>query len=198
MSSSLKRLAQQGSLIFSVLRATALIALVNMALIITKVFVLTGRYVLALSFILMVFSTFYFAELLFNKHQNKKVKWLVIALVLLMLGGAVKNLLPKQQGYHYEQEAVTWLIKYNNENKSVFYQDARLRYYAKAPFIGGGEYSLNSDSSNNHSYAFLVINDENKALLNQANIAANSSQYYPIKTFYAAKAKKSITVYERQ
>jgi hypothetical protein len=57
---------------FQVLSATALIALINMALIVTKVFVLSGRYVLAISFILMIFAAFYFAELLFNNHQNKK------------------------------------------------------------------------------------------------------------------------------
>lgn len=182
---------------FKVLRATAIITLINMALIITKVFVLTGRYVLALSFILMIFAAFYFAEMLFTKKANKKLKWLTIAIVVLMLGGAIKNILPKQQGYNYEQEAVAWLSKYNKENKPVFYQDARLRYYAKAPFIGSGEFSLDSDISNNDSYAFLVINDENKALLQKSKIAVNSSQYHAIKKFYAAKTKKSITVYEK-
>jgi len=77
---------------FQVLSATAIIALINMALIITKVFVLSGRYVLALSFILMIFAAFFFAELLYKNQQNKKIKWLVIALVVFMLGGAVKKL----------------------------------------------------------------------------------------------------------
>lgn len=180
---------------FKVLSATAMIALLNMALIITKVFVLSGRYVLALSFILMIFAAFYFAELLFDNNQNKKRKWIVTVLVLFMLGGVIKNILPKQQGYNYEQEAVTWLSKHNNQYQSVFYQNARLRYYANAPFIGSGEFSLHSDIS---TYAFLVINKDNKTLLNQAKIAANSSHYHPIKTFYASKAKKSITVYQRQ
>lgn len=184
--------------VFKVLRATAIIALLNMALIITKVFVLSGRYVLALSFILMIFASFYFAELLLSDRQNKKLKWLTIAILVFMLGGAIKNLLPKQKGYNYEQEAVAWLSKYNKDNKSVFYQDARLRYYAKAPFIRSGEFSLNSDIYNNDSYAFLVINDANKMPLQQGKIAVNSSQYHPIKKFYATKAKKSITVYERQ
>lgn len=183
---------------FKVLCATAMIALINMALIITKVFVLSGRYVLALSFILMIFSAFYFSELLFNDNQNKKQKWLAIALVLFMLGSVIKNILPKQQGYNYEQEAVTWLSKYNNRNQSVFYQDARLRYYANATFIGSGEFNLSSEPFSNQTYAFLIINDDNKILLEQVKVANNPSEYKPIKKFYAAKAKKTITVYERQ
>jgi len=186
---------------FSVLRATALIALVNMALIITKVFVLTGRYVLALSFILMVFATFYFAELIFTNHHNKKIKWLVITLITFMLGGAIKNILPKQAGYNYEQEAVSWLKNYNKDNKAVFYQDARLRYYAGAPFLGSGMFNLTSlnNGSNilsTNDYEYLVINDS-KNLTQQDQSALVASQYHNIKKFNSAKAKKSIMIFKK-
>jgi hypothetical protein len=188
---------------YQVLCATALIALFNMALIITKVFVLSGRYVLALSFILMVFAAFYFADLLFRNHQNKKVKWLVIALIVFMLGSAVKNILPKKHGYNYQQEAVSWLKNYNIDNKPVFYEDSRLRFYAGAPFIGNGKFNLtpvHNDSKTMplKNYEFLVLNTSNEDLIHQALNTDKTTPYSAIKKFYSAKSKNSIVIYQRR
>jgi len=152
---------------FQVLSATALIALINMALIITKVFVLSGRYVLALSFILMVFATFYFAELIFTNQRNKKIKWLVIALVVLMLGGAIKNILPKQQGYNYQLDAVTWIQENNSKNSLVFYDDTRMRFHAGQPITYDQvkhESRFNDLIHDNsfEKYEFIVLSHEEK------------------------------------
>ena len=187
---------------FQVLSVTAMIALLNMALIITKVFVLSGRYVLALSFILMVFAAFYFAELLFNDNQNKKAKWLVLALIVFMLGGTVKNILPKQQGYNYQQEAVAWLSTHNKSNEPVFYEDSRMRYFAGAPFIGSGIYNWGLLAAENKSnttniYAYLVINHAIQHPEKEALIAEKLPEYHAVNRFSSANAKKSIVIYQK-
>jgi hypothetical protein len=188
---------------FQVLSATALIAIVNMALIITKVFVLSGRYVLALSFILMVFAAFYFAELLFKNHQNKKIKWLVTALLLLMLVGAVKNILPKQQGYNYQQEAVTWLLQNNTKKSLVFYDDTRMRFHAGQPITYDQvkhETRFNDLINDNsiEKYEFIVLSHEEKNPNYIYHAKTNLAKYDELKRFYDAKKRKFIIVYKRK
>lgn len=189
--------------VFQVLSATALIASINMALIITKVFVLSGRYVLALSFILMVFATFYFAELVFTNHQNKKIKWLVIVLVVLMLGGAVKNIWPKQQGYNYQQDAVTWIQENNSKNSPVFYDDTRMRFHAGQPITYDQvkHESRFNDLIHDNSfkkYEFIVLSHEEKNPEYIFNAKKSLSNYDELKRFYDAKKRKFIIVYKRK
>ena len=187
---------------FQVLGATAIIAIVNMGLIIVKVFVLSGRYVLALSFILMAFAAFYFAELLFNDNQNKKTKWLVLALIVFMLGGTVKSVLPKKQGYNYIQEGVTWLNKNNSQKLPVFYDEKRLRYYANEPFTtepDDWEYlskKIQSESINN--YGYLVIRHSSKHPERKQYLKERLLSHQEIVSFDSVKSKNSIVIYKRK
>jgi len=184
---------------FNVLRATALIALVNMALIITKVFVLSGRYVLALSFILMVFSAFYFAELLFTKNPNKKLKLLTIALVVLMLGGAIKNILPKGERYNYLLDSVEWVNKNKSANDLVYYDDPRMVYYANSDFTGKWSdnwLKVNSDIQNKSifKYDYILVTSSEK---NPEKILPIFENFKEIKRFYDRKKKKSVVIYKK-
>jgi hypothetical protein len=187
---------------FQVLSAVAIIATISMGLIITKVFVLSGRYVLAFSFILMVFAAFYFAELLFQKTKNNKMHWLALLLVLFMFGGGLKNILPKKQGHNFMQEAVAWVIADNVDNKPVFYDQARMRYYAGVDFIGTFESlsyiqsMIDNNSITHHDY--LLIESSKKD--NQAKVLIESKlpDYQLIKQFNDAKAKKSVLIYLKQ
>jgi hypothetical protein len=187
---------------YQVLSAAAIIATISMGLIITKVFVLSGRYVLAFSFILMVFAAFYFAELLFKKTQNNKTHWLALLLVLFMFGGGLKNILPKKQGYNFMQEAVAWVIADNVDNKPVFYDQARMRYYAGAEFIGTFEHlsylqsMIDNNSIANHDY--ILIESSKKDNQAKALIESKLPGYKLIKQFNDAKAKKSVLIYLKQ
>lgn len=188
---------------YRVLRAASILALINMGLIITKVFVLSSRYVLALSFVLMVFAAFYLAELLkYLTQNNKQKKWLVIGLIVIMLLGVVKNLLPKQEGYNYQQAAIAWLSKHNKSNKPVFYEDSRMRYFAGAPFIGTGIYNweLLADENKNNStnnYEYLVINHSTQHPEKEVLIAEKLPEYHEVNRFSSAKSKKSIVIYQK-
>ena len=188
---------------FDVLRATALIAIINMALIITKVFVLSGRYVLALAFILMIFAAFYLADLFkYLSSHNTKYKWLVSALIIIMLLGVVKNVLPKQKGYNYQQEAITWLQLNNSENKYVFYDEARMRYYAGENFIGtwGNNWAVLQTSVTDQTinkYDYLMINITKKQAAREIWIRDHLKNFAEVKRFYDAKAKKSVVIYQK-
>ena len=195
---------------YRVLCATAIIAIINMALIITKVFVLSGRYVLALSFILMVFAAFYLAYLFkyldddYLKTSNiaRKKKWLVMALLLLMTLGIIKNILPKHNGYNYMQNAVAWVKNDNVDNKPIFYDDTRARYYAGERFVGtwADNWSKVRDAIKDKSilqYDYLVINLPSKHPEQQVWLNAQLTQFGVSKTFFDAKKKKYTIVYKK-
>lgn len=186
---------------FQVLRAAAVIAVLNMALIITKVFVLSSRYVLALSFILMILASFYLAELLFKNHKNIKTKWLTIALVVFMLGGVIKNIVPKQPGYNYQQQAVNWVEKYNQDNLPIFYDDCRMRYFAEQPFSGtwGDNWQVFlalAKSGKLQEYQLIALSFNVKTLKPQM-AEKYLSNYHEINRFYDAKKRKFIIIYEK-
>jgi hypothetical protein len=192
---------------FRVLRAATIIAIINMALIITKTFVLSGRYVLALSFILMIFASFYLADLFkyleSKSNSDRKLKWLTIALIGFMLLSLVKNILPKAEGYNYMQDAVAWVKTNNKENKPVFYDDSRVRFYAGESFVGAGTDSWSNVTSaiENQSiqqYDFLLINLSAKHPEREKLITEKLAQYNEVKRFTSHKAKKTLIIYSKQ
>ena len=192
---------------FQVLRATAIIAIINMALIITKVFVLSGRYVIALSLVLMIFASFYLTDLaryLNSASANdKKLKWLTIALIVFMSLSLVKNILPKKEGYNYLQDAAAWVKVNNKDNRPVFYDDSRVRYYADAPFVGtwGDNWLVTKSAIENNSitqYDYLLISYSAMHPEREALIKNQLPQYQEIKRFSPAKANKSVVIYQKQ
>lgn len=120
----------------TVLLAAFAIAAMTALLIITKVFVLSGRYVVAAAFPILIFAAFGLAALLRQPAKSRLLHWIMIGLVIVYSLGLVRNVLPKAAGHDYQQEAVQWLAQRNPENLPVYYSDARLRHYAGAPFIG--------------------------------------------------------------
>lgn len=191
---------------YFVLSYIALISLINMALIITKVFVLSSRYVVGLSFILMVLASFQFSKILKN-HANSsekisKSKWLAYLLVTFMILSLVKNVLPKSEGYNYMQDATTWIKKNNVNNKPVFFDEPRLRYYAGVPFIGKWDDEWNAvvtaiEDGSINNYEFLVINHSAKHPEREITISNKLPRYQEIHRVNATKAKKSIVIYQK-
>lgn len=181
-----------------VLLTSSAIALVVMFLIITKVFVLSSRYVVALAWILLIFASIYLADLSSNTHKNKRRLFIIVCIILCL--GLVKNVLPKREGYNYAQEAIAWIKSYNKSGK-VFYEDSRLRYYAGESFIGSYSFNWENLNANNNikettSHDYLVINfnkhDKNKKKLIEESLL----NYKEIKRFYAEKNKKYIAIYQ--
>jgi hypothetical protein len=188
---------------YSVLRYAAIISLANMALIITKVFVLSSRYVVGLAFALMIFAAFQFARILMNNaHPLAKSKWLPIVVMIFMLLSLIKNILPKAEGYNYMQDAVTWVQSQNIENKPVFTDESRIIYYMGAPYIrrGSDNWKVLTDAINNKeilNYEYLLISHSAKRPEHERKIAEQLPQFKEVKRFYSVKAKKSIVVYKK-
>ena len=185
---------------YLVLKTTAIIALISMALIIVKVFVLSGRYVAGLSWILLVFGAFYFASLLANK--DKKLALIASLIVIALCLGFVKNILPKRQGYNYTQEAVTWLKASNKENKPIYYEESRMRYYAGQPFIGtfgesDGMLAKHIADDSIQQFEYLMVNYSTNRPERKHYLEKTLPQYREIKRFSDYKNKKAVIVLKR-
>ena len=185
-----------------VLAATAIICLLNMALIITKVFVLSSRYVVALTLILLIVSALYLGYLFkeVTERSNKRTILIVSIVTIIMCLSIFKNVLSKGGGYNYTQAAVTW-VKARHDKQRVFYEDSRMRYYAGEPFIGSGVYhfgSINLGTDNLHQYDYLVfkfgVHDQHKKKM----LLQSLPEYKEVKRFYARKKKKYCAIYQKK
>jgi len=189
---------------YSALSYAAFISLANMALIITKVFVLSSRYVVALAFIFMVLASFQFACILKPPHpaKNARFKWLALALIALMLLGLIKNVLPKSEGYNYMQDAAAWVKANNTENKPVFSDESRIRYYMGIAFVRshGDNWKMVTneiDSNSIQNYEYLLISRSEKHPEREKVIADRLPQFKEVKRFDGIKSKKSIVIYQK-
>jgi hypothetical protein len=191
---------------YSVLSYAALISLTNMALIITKVFVLSSRYVVGLAFIFMILASFQLSKILksyaHSSEKTSKFKWLAIALVVFMLLGLIKNILPKSEGYNYMQDAVAWVKTNNTDNKPVFSDESRIRYYMGDTFyLNRGEnwkVVLREIRSNNiQNYEYLLISHSPKHPEREMVIAEKLPEFKEVKRFDSVKARKSIVIYQK-
>lgn len=184
-----------------VLAVTSIICVINMALIITKVFVLSSRYVVALTFILLVLSALYLGHL-FKLASTQKQKWMltIVSITVIVLSlSIIKNVLPKQAGYNYMQEAVAW-VKNKQHHSAVFYEDARLRYYANEPFIGSGVFDwkiIGNATGDNPQYDYLVINFGKDELYKKETLLQSLPEHKEVKRFYSTKNKKHCAIYQK-
>ncbi|MGQ0442227.1 MAG: hypothetical protein ACT4OH_02105 [Methylophilaceae bacterium] len=191
---------------FHIVKVAAVIAIINMALIITKVFVLSGRYVVPLAFLLMILASLFLANtfkyLESAKKSDTKWKWFIVALLTVMLLSIIKNVLPKQTGYNYMQDAVSWLKQNNATGQTVFYDDPRARYYANQPFISKwtDNWAIVTSAIENKSvyhYEYLMINHASKHPEREKFILEQLPNYREIKRFEETKAKKYIVIYQK-
>lgn len=188
----------------AILNTAILISLINMFLIITKVFVLSGRYVIALALILMVYAAFYMAYL-FERYQSgyprnrvgRVILWVIPASILI---GLLTNLWPKPVGFNYEQEAIAWLKAHHIDNKDVFFDSARLRYYAGASFIGNdGNFVLETiRRGEDITEPYVVIGGINSKRPEQHELfTASYPNYKEIVQFSGPKNKKFTIIYKK-
>ena len=184
------------------------LALLNAGVIIASVFVLSGRYIIALGFILLIFAAFHLASLI-EKVCAKQIekpwqKVLLFIFLALLTFSAVKNISPKRAGYNFEQDAVAYLKQQQIPNYKVFFVTPRSRYYAGAPYAGRGhdywDYTLAAITDGSiYQYDYLAINldiDERYAAREKI-LSEKLPQYKVAKEFYGLRNKKKIMLFER-
>ena len=182
------------------------LSLLNAWVIITSVFVLSGRYLIALVFIMLIFAAFQMASLIkFYRTTSDKKRWgkaLLFILLALICFFGIKNLLPKPSNYIFEQNAVAYIKKQNIQNNEVFYVTPRSRYYADAPYAGRGydywqytKKAIENGSIYQFNYLMINVNIDEKLPERQKILSENLPQYKIIKEFYGYRNKKKIMLY---
>lgn len=193
-------------LVWEVLRTTAIIAVVIMALIIYKRFVLSSRYIVALAFVLMIPAAFQLGSLLTqysqNKIKNKRLILTIYIVIAFMLGSIIKNIWPKAEGYNYMQDAVAWTKIINRNNAPVFYNESRMRYYADEKFIGTwpNNWDMIQQKINNgeiEQYNYLLISYSQKDTYKIDNIKSQLKNHVLTKKISDAKGKKGVLIFEK-
>lgn len=189
---------------WQILVAVMTIAVIDMFLIIVKVFVLSGRYVIPLTLILMVLAAFGLCELLRRRHTMPgKWKWLAFVLVAVLALGVVKNILPKRAGYNYQQDAVAWVKANNPDRLPVFYDSSRVRHYAGEPFIGTWQdiwqiVTKASEDGSIQNYEFLLICQEDDEGWKSAYFAEKLPAFKEVYRASNTKGSKFVVIYQNQ
>ncbi len=192
---------------WKILAAVMAIALLDMFLIILKVFVLSSRYIAPLTLMLIILAAFGLRQLvvqLENADRSRRYKWLVTGLMLILALGMVKNVLPKREGYHYELEAVAWLKQHNQQNLPTYYETPRLRYYAGERFIGLGP-DLNwshlqalIEKNQLHEYEYILVSTNKDDPERDVFLEERLQNHVKVAEFKAVKGKKAILIYRRR
>jgi hypothetical protein len=188
---------------------SCVLACINACVIMASVFILSGRYIIVLGLLLLIFAAFQLATLI-EKLQSKQLisPWKRISffiLVLLITLFAIKNVWPKRAGYNFEQEVVSYLKQQQVANDKVFFVTPRSRYFAGAPYAGRGyeywDYTQKAIADGTiYEYDYLAINldiDEQFAARKKF-LDEKLPQYKLVKEFYGLRAKKKMMLFQKK
>ena len=185
----------------------AILALVNAYIIILSTFILSGRYLIALAFMLLILSAFSLASIFKHFETQPKLgyaqKALVILIIIVICTSFISNVASKKHGYNYEQNAVSFVKQLQSNTDKVFYVSPRARYYAGAPYAGRGynywEFIQHAISDSTiQQYDYLVINMSNDHPEREKKLIDAIPDHMLIKEFTGFKAKKKIMIFARK
>ncbi len=182
------------------------LAILNIIVILFSVFLVVGRYIVPLGFMIMLFASFSLAHLANMYIPRIRIKswhhyFFIFALIFMSLS-LVKNLLPKNSANNYQQNAVTWLKEHNKSKKPVFYDNSRTRYYAKEPFIGvwGDNWKFVMSAIEDKSIEkneFLLISYSSTHPEQPQVIKEKLPEFIEVKRFSPPNAKKTMVIYQK-
>jgi hypothetical protein len=185
---------------------TGIIAILNMLITLLANFLLAGRYVVPFALIVIVFAAFSLAALCqrssraFAGDTAVGPRWLLPLIALTLCVHAYMIFKPKGQGYTYEKDAVAWVREYARNDDRIFYDNARLRYYAGLPVgergIGYWDTVKNAIADGSLlEHDFLVVHIERNSAEQESYIAEQLG-YRPVREF-TARNKVKIVVFAR-
>lgn len=176
----------------TVLYWAAGINILNLIVILLTTFLLTGRYVAGLSFIILFFAAFKLAAMSgkWTKAQFMSLavreKFICIVIVAFISYWLMANLMQRDRSNNYEQVAVSWVKQHVSPDASVFYDDARLRYYADAPWDGRETdwgRLLTALQNQVKPYDYLVLHIKRKQAEEKLALLSEMKQYHQIQEF---------------
>lgn len=181
------------------------IASINAVFILLKEFVLSGRYIISISLILMVIASIgvqhSFLKLKNQLHRDRLETFILSGAALLLMFNLIHNLMPMKPGYNYEQEAVEWVKQQTAESDKVFYVSPRARFYAGAAFSGRDyDYAEQVEKAIQtktiYEYDYLVINLNRDQ--NEQQLLEQLPEYQMVKVFEGVKGRKKIFIFIRK
>jgi len=192
----------------SILLFALILALLNAVVIISTVFVLSGRYIVAIGLIALLFAAFHLESLIKTvrdiagySNWKKIVLGFILALLALLF---VRNLLPKHAGYNFEQDAVAYAKQHDIPNSSIFFVTPRSRYYADAPYTGRGhnywDYTVKAieqGSIYQFDYLMLNVDVDRDYPAKEKLLKEKLPQYQLIEEFYGLRKKKKVMFFKK-
>lgn len=114
----------------------------------------------------------------------------------------IKNVWSKADGYNYMQDAVAWVKANNPKNNAIFYNEARLRFYADEAFIGTWDDRWNYvqaqiDNDQIDQYTFLVISHSNKQAITTESVKTRLKNFTLIKEVKNTKGTKRVFIFKK-
>lgn len=173
-----------------------------------KVNLLSGRYVGLFGIALIIPASFALSMLLdqlSNRTLSKNGKALLYSALGIVLIGLIGSIAPKNDGYHYEIDAVEYVKQQLKPDERVLYSSPRQRFYARAPYKGRtqDEWALikkqiDENTINNYQYLVIKLDDtpENKDKEDYLNLYLKG--FKMVQTFYGYKKKKRILIYKKR
>lgn len=183
------------------------LALVNAAVITVTVYVISSRYLVALILVLYIFAAFALTAFIHGYSNGTIKRWHkgLLFLVIAFFGiTAIKNVLPKQSGYTYEQDAAAYIKQHHIPNAQIFYVSPRLRYFTGSPYAGRGydywEYTkaaIESGSIYRFNYLMINLNIDDEFVNREKFLKQKLADYQIVEEFYGYRKKKKVTLYSK-
>lgn len=183
-----------------------IIAAINAYASLARVFILSNRYIIVIGFITYIFAAFCFASLIHtlkNRHfSNRWQKWLTILLIVIFSLTFINNILPKNEGYNFEQDAVAYIKQQKIPNDKVFFVTDKSNYYAGATYNGRRsdhwqhiKNAIEDGSIYQYDYLMLYVEADEDLAQKEKVFKSRLAQYHLEKEFYGLKHKKKIMLY---
>jgi hypothetical protein len=182
----------------------AALAVLNASIILVHTFILSTRYVVILGFVLLIFTSFGLGQLLSSLQKGvtetalkKSLAGFLLAIFVLHF---IINLLPKRDGYNFEQEAVEWIKAHAQPGDKIFYSSPRERFYAGEPFTKRNyelwSYTLQAISEGAiHDYDFLLVNVEDDLESRTRFLIENLPHHQISQEFFSDRNRKKVVIF---
>lgn len=193
--------------VLKVLGAFVLVTWLIACLIIFKVNILSGRYVVLFGVVLIAVASV-IAEIQLQQWKHIKVsnKLILVVSAVIVTAGLIGNLLPKREGFHYEINAVQYVQHslVNQQQGAALFTSAKQRFYAQQPYEGR-DYNewqylierIQDGRVNQYQYVVINLNVNENSVAKEAYLQTYLTQFKQDKVFYGYKKKKRTFVYRR-
>lgn len=186
--------------------SVATLALINASASLARVFVLSNRYIIAIGFIALIFAAFCLAPLIHamrtRRFSHQWQKWLTILLIVIFSLTFIRNILPKKEGYNFEQDAVAYVKQQQIPNEKVFFVTDKSIYYAGANYTNRRsdhwqviKNAIEDGSIYKYDYLMLYVEVDENLVDKEKTFTDRLAQYSLEKEFYGTNRKKKIMLY---